>query len=1084
MSDTPPLLDSRDAASLRTSLAAQLAVNVPGWKPVDPRPHGQPDETTAALIGVFARFSEIVIQRLNQVPEKNFLAFLDLLGVSRLPPEAARVPLTFTLAVGSQTDAVVPVGTRAASAPQGSQDPVIFETGRELTVTAARLQTLIAADAERDAIADHSAVLANPPASGVQIFAGNRTNPHYLYIGHPALGVQNLHQVQIELDQHDPPPPAPTEIRGSDLLWERWDGTSWQAIVEDDVTSPTFIDGTFTFTQPRTVPPSAVAGVTSCWMRCHPAQPISPSATPVSGMACAGLLPSISGVRVSVSVQSAGIAPDAVLLNGQALDVTKPFQPFGDRPMPGDVLYIASREAFAHVAGSVTLATSVINPTAGAVFPPPTRATTNLQLRWEIWTNAGWTSIGTSTPSSGGSAPLTDDTRAFTRGTPNVVTFTVPAAPALTTLNGVTSYWVRVQIASGSYVVDPAVDVPVFAPPTLSSMAIGYQYGVGGASADVIASNNLEYDNVGPALALEVPTLPFRALPALPPALYLAFETPPERKAFPTRPISLYHGLRSLAFGAHLAPLHPDVSVETTKAGGQATHRYTLTNASAETVQFDLGTRGNVWPCTISSSPPTLAPGQSIEVTVKVNVPGPSDLPAGKVSDSGFLRASVGETIWSAEFETRIDTVEARSRNLRWEYWNGAAWAALPVVDDTGTLTQSGVVEFFGPGDIALASHFGVSGYWLRALFERGEEVLDPRVQHLLPNTTVATQAVTVLDELLGSSDASASQRFRTVRAPILRDSQQLEVRENDVPVAWTEVPDLYASGPQDSHYVLDHLTGEVLFGDGAQGRIPPRGAGNVRMVRYQTGGGSAGNVGAGAVVQMKTTVPYVEKVSNVEAAEGGADAEAIDDVIERAPRTLRHGGRAVAAQDYEDLARLASPEVARAKSVPVRRLTNDPLGAMGAFGVVSVIIVPDSTDTKPLPSGELLAHVEQFLRARQPATAEVVAVGPLYVRIDVVADVVLSTLEGTSRIEETIRARLAAFLHPLTGGRDGTGWDFGRQPHLSDLHAVIGEVPAVDHVRELSVNQVEELTGAISTGRFLVYSGQHQITLSFAPVT
>jgi hypothetical protein len=112
------------------------------------------------------------------------------------------------------------------------------------------------------------------------------------------------------------------------------------------------------------------------------------------------------------------------------------------------------------------------------------------------------------------------------------------------------------------------------------------------------------------------------------------------------------------------------------------------------------------------------------------------------------------------------------------------------------------------------------------------------------------------------------------------------------------------------------------------------------------------------------------------------------------------------------------------------------------------------------------------------------VAVGPLYVRIDVVADVVLSTLEGTSRIEETIRARLAAFLHPLTGGRDGTGWDFGRQPHLSDLHAVIGEVPAVDHVRELSVNQVEELTGAISTGRFLVYSGQHQITLSFAPVT
>ena len=61
----------------------------------------------AALIQVFARFSEIVINRLNKAPEKNFLAFLDLLGVSPLPMEAARVPLTFFLAPGSANHALV-----------------------------------------------------------------------------------------------------------------------------------------------------------------------------------------------------------------------------------------------------------------------------------------------------------------------------------------------------------------------------------------------------------------------------------------------------------------------------------------------------------------------------------------------------------------------------------------------------------------------------------------------------------------------------------------------------------------------------------------------------------------------------------------------------------------------------------------------------------------------------------------------------------------------------------------------------------------------------------------------------------------
>ncbi|WP_421658674.1 hypothetical protein [Leptothermofonsia sp. ETS-13] len=54
-----------------------------------------------ALIRIFSHLAMMVRDRLNQVSDKNFLAFLDLIGTQILPPQPARVPLTFYLAEGS-----------------------------------------------------------------------------------------------------------------------------------------------------------------------------------------------------------------------------------------------------------------------------------------------------------------------------------------------------------------------------------------------------------------------------------------------------------------------------------------------------------------------------------------------------------------------------------------------------------------------------------------------------------------------------------------------------------------------------------------------------------------------------------------------------------------------------------------------------------------------------------------------------------------------------------------------------------------------------------------------------------------------
>ena len=152
---------------------------------------------SGALIGIFARFAEVIIQRLNQAPQKNFLAFLDLLGAALLPPQPARVPLTFSLAAGSAVDGLVPAGTQVAAPPaEGEKEPVIFETERELTVTAAQLTALFVRDPEQDTYADNSEILAAPSATAARVFQGNRRIEHILYIGDSQLlgfpGIERL----------------------------------------------------------------------------------------------------------------------------------------------------------------------------------------------------------------------------------------------------------------------------------------------------------------------------------------------------------------------------------------------------------------------------------------------------------------------------------------------------------------------------------------------------------------------------------------------------------------------------------------------------------------------------------------------------------------------------------------------------------------------------------------------------------------------------------------------------------------------------------------------------------------------------
>ena len=86
----PPDLDDRTWQDLVDEMRALIPKYAPQWTDHNPSDLG------ITLIELFAWLGEGIIFRLNQTPEKNYLALLNLLGITRDPPTPARTYLTFT----------------------------------------------------------------------------------------------------------------------------------------------------------------------------------------------------------------------------------------------------------------------------------------------------------------------------------------------------------------------------------------------------------------------------------------------------------------------------------------------------------------------------------------------------------------------------------------------------------------------------------------------------------------------------------------------------------------------------------------------------------------------------------------------------------------------------------------------------------------------------------------------------------------------------------------------------------------------------------------------------------------------------
>lgn len=128
-----PNLDDRTFDQLIAEAWQQVNTTCPAWTD---RTESDPG---TVLVELFAYLTEALIYRLNRLPNKAYIEFLRLLGVTMHPPAAASVGLTFTLAKAAAQDVVIPRFTRiSTAAANGSTPQPVFASADELTIAAGK----------------------------------------------------------------------------------------------------------------------------------------------------------------------------------------------------------------------------------------------------------------------------------------------------------------------------------------------------------------------------------------------------------------------------------------------------------------------------------------------------------------------------------------------------------------------------------------------------------------------------------------------------------------------------------------------------------------------------------------------------------------------------------------------------------------------------------------------------------------------------------------------------------------------------------------------------------------------------------
>jgi predicted phage baseplate assembly protein len=300
--------------------------------------------------------------------------------------------------------------------------------------------------------------------------------------------------------------------------------------------------------------------------------------------------------------------------------------------------------------------------------------------------------------------------------------------------------------------------------------------------------------------------------------------------------------------------------------------------------------------------------------------------------------------------------------------------------------------------------------------------------------------------QTLGQGNGASDQQFGLNATSVDLAVLKIDVTdEQGTPRPWRRVDDTASAGRDEPVFGVDAEAGVVRFGDGVRGRAPRVGS-LVQAYDVRSGGGSAGNLGAGSIKDI--AVPDL-KANQPLPTLGGAEAETLAEAEQRIPQSIRNQSRAVTELDFRHLA-LQTPGLAIGRVELLPRFKPHQKRS-GVPGVVSVMCLPriEGFDAPaPRPDRSTLESVHSWLDVRRPLATELYVIGCEYVPLALSVAVDLVDPDRRQTVLNNVKLALQKWLWALApGGPNGQGWPLGRAVNDRELEVVVARVEGVDGV-------------------------------------
>jgi predicted phage baseplate assembly protein len=282
-----PNLDDRRFADIVDEARALIPRYLPEWTD-----HNLSDPGIT-LVQLFAWLSEMLLYRMNRVPERNYIAFLQLIGVEQKPAFPASAEITFKLTSPDLKTVIVPRGTRIGASPApappsvlaapalpppADDEPLVFETDEPLIAIGAQLKHVQVFDGVNYTDFTNANAVTGQfyPAFGSRLRVNNA-----LYLGLASNNAFPADEMNLTIRAYSDPKdlqPLKAVVSGLDdlppatIAWEYYDGTFWRALeILKDETSALSRSGHLYFRGPAKAALSIVGPVTEAvyWLRCR-----------------------------------------------------------------------------------------------------------------------------------------------------------------------------------------------------------------------------------------------------------------------------------------------------------------------------------------------------------------------------------------------------------------------------------------------------------------------------------------------------------------------------------------------------------------------------------------------------------------------------------------------------------------------------------------------------------------------------------------------------------------------------------------------------------------------------------------------